>query len=283
MRLTTRSGRTIAVHDLGGVGPAILLCHATGFCGRAYEPLTRLLTASRRVWAVDLRGHGESPARDDDEFAWASMVEDVLTAARAVAAAVAQADGAPGAVHLAGHSMGGAIGLQTEADHPGTFASAYLYEPVIAPPDPPPARSDLMATAARQRREVFPSRAAALARYAARPPLRDLTAGALAAYVEHGFEDLPDGTVRLRCRAEQEARFFEASGRITWATVARAAVPTLVATGEMSDSELVPAAPGLAAALPDARHVSYGHLGHFGPLQDAVTVGRDILAHTEGR
>ncbi|WP_261569512.1 hypothetical protein [Frankia gtarii] len=130
---------------------------------------------------------------------------------------------------------------------------------------------------------MFPSRQAALARYATRPPLRELTAGALAAYVEHGFEDLPDGTVRLRCRAEQEARFFEASGRITWATVAKAALPTVVATGEQSDSELIPAAPGLAAALPAARHVSYGHLGHFGPLQDAVSVGRDILVHTAAR
>ncbi|KQM02607.1 putative hydrolase or acyltransferase of alpha/beta superfamily [Frankia sp. CpI1-P] len=282
MRLTTRPGRTIAVHDLGGDGPAILLCHATGFCGRAYEPLTRLLRASRRVWAVDLRGHGESPAPDDGDFAWVSMVDDVLSAARAVAAAAADADGSPGAVHLAGHSMGGAIGLQTEADHPGTFASAYVYEPVIFPPQLRPPRSNPMADAARKRREVFPSRAAALARYAARPPLRELNAGALAAYVEHGFEDLPDGTVRLRCRAESEARTFEASGRITWGTVAKAAVPTVVATGEVSDSELVPAAPGLAAALPAARHVSYGHLGHFGPLQDAVTVGRDILAHTTG-
>lgn len=283
MRLTTEQGRTIAVHDLGGDGPTVLLCHATGFCGRAYEPLARVLTRARRVWAMDMPGHGESPAPADGDFAWASMVDGVRTAARAVAEAVAEEDGSPGAVHVVGHSMGGAIALQTESDHPGTFASAYAYEPVIFPPEMRPSRSNTMAEAARRRREVFPSRAEALARYAVKPPLRELNAAALAAYVEHGFADLPDGTVRLRCRAEHEARVFEASGRITWATVARAAIPTVVATGQESESVLVASAPELAAALATARHLSYRHLGHFGPLQDAVSVGGDILAHTCAR
>jgi hypothetical protein len=31
----------------------------------------------------------------------------------------------------------------------------------------------------------------------------------------HGFEDVSDGTVRLKCRAEYEKRTFEAAGKAT--------------------------------------------------------------------
>ena len=51
----------IAVHDLGGEGDALLVCHATGFCGRVYEPFARTLGSQHHVHAVDLRGHSDSP------------------------------------------------------------------------------------------------------------------------------------------------------------------------------------------------------------------------------
>jgi pimeloyl-ACP methyl ester carboxylesterase len=51
----------IAIHDLGGVGEPLLVCHATGFCGHMYEPLARSLRTRHHVFAVDLRGQGDSP------------------------------------------------------------------------------------------------------------------------------------------------------------------------------------------------------------------------------
>jgi pimeloyl-ACP methyl ester carboxylesterase len=282
MRLTTDRGTSVELHDLGGVdpgsGPAVLVCHATGLCGRAYEHLAAHLAGRAHVWALDFPGHGATPASADGVADWRLWVDEVVTAVAAIAAQ------GGGPVHAVGHSMGGAVALQAEADRPGLLASAYLYEPVITAGPVLAAGANRLATGARRRRAVFPSREAALWRYASRPPLGDLSAQSVAAYVEHGFEDLPDGTVRLRCLPEYEAAVFESSGDVTYETVAAAKLPVLVAVGA-AEPVAPPStfAPGLVAALPNAVLASHDHLGHFGPLQAPPVIAADILRHVAGR
>ncbi|ADP83147.1 alpha/beta fold hydrolase [Pseudofrankia inefficax] len=278
MRLTTERGTTAVLHDLGGVGPgagpAVLICHATGFCGQAYRQLAHQLGPRAHVWALDLPGHGETPPPADGDFDWRRWTAEVTAAVAAIRATGAAT------VHAVGHSMGGAVALAAEVDRPGLFASAYLYEPVVTATPAPASGTNVLAGGARRRRAEFPSRAAALWRYSSRPPLGDLTAQSLAAYVEHGFTDLPDGTVVLRCLPEHEALTFEASGRITYETVAAAKLPVLIAVGA-AEPVVPPAtfAPGLAAALPAATLTSHAHLGHFGPLQAPAVIAADILRH----
>ncbi len=275
MRVPSSSGTTIAVHDLGGSGPTLLICHATGFCGGAYAPLAQALAPHHHVFALDARGHGESTPPADGDFDWAGMADDVAAAAATVTAA------APGPLHVVGHSMGGAATLLTEHRRPGTFATAYLYEPIVPPVAIPPGTvSNPLAEGARRRREVFPSRAEALWRYAGRPPLGVLQAASLAAYVTAGFEDLDDGTVRLRCRAEHEARTFESTGGIHTALVADVALPTVVAVGGGDPGPVAAMAPALATALPHATLEHHPDLGHFGPLQAPAAVAARIVAHT---
>jgi len=272
VNLTTAEGTTIALHDLGGSGPPLLICHATGFCGRAYEPLAAVLATRHRVWAVDLRAHGDSPPPPDDDFSWRRVPHDVLAAVEAISSEP---------IHVFGHSMGGAVAMQTEADHPGTFATGYLYEPIILNPGARELRTqNPLADGARKRREVFSSKQEALWRFAGRSPLDRLGAGSLAAYVEHGFEELSDGTVRLKCRAEHEARTFEDSGSITTETVASVSIPVVVAAGGEPESPLPALGPELTAVLPRARHVIYEHLDHFGPFQDLYTITKDVFALT---
>jgi pimeloyl-ACP methyl ester carboxylesterase len=194
-------------------------------------------------------------------------------------AAVAAIDA--GSVVGFGHSMGGAALLLAEATRPGTLRGAYVYEPIVMPPMPDGMRApgaSPLAAMSRRRRATFPSRADALMRYATRPTLNVLRADALAAYVEHGFEDTPDGTVRLRCDPEDEAKTFEGAN-VSVEDVREVSVPVTVAMGER-DLESAPAAfaPAVAAALVEAELLSYRHLGHFGPLQDPDTVTEDVLA-----
>jgi pimeloyl-ACP methyl ester carboxylesterase len=270
VHVTSSDGVYLAVHDFGGEGPPLLICHATGFCGWAYEPLAAALRDRHHVWALDFRGHGDSAAPGDGDFSWDGAAGDVLAAVDAMGAEQ---------VDAVGHSMGGAAALLAEIRRPGVLRSAYLYEPIVLPPSF--ARTlgqNAMADAARRRREVFASRAEALARYAGRPPLDVLRAGALSAYVEHGFADQPDGTVRLKCRAEHEARTFEAEGKATVDGIRGLRVPATVAIGS-TDRGWTPAmfGPAVVDALPNARLVAYRHLGHFGPLQDPDSVAEDIL------
>ena len=118
-------------------------------------------------------------------------------------------------VHAFGHSLGGASLLIAETVRPGMLRTAYLFEPIVLTEAYTSERTNLMSDAARRRRDVFGSKAEALWRYAGRAPLGLLRADALAAYVEHGFEELPDGTVRLKCRPESEARTFECETKMT--------------------------------------------------------------------
>jgi len=266
-------GVTIAVHDLGGEGDEVLVvCHATGFCGRAYEPLAAELTGRFHVVALDFRGHGDSSLPANGNFDWGAMADDLLAALGAVAAG-------PPVVGF-GHSMGGAALLLAELRSPGLLRAAHLFEPIVLPGgDPTAAGSVPLAEIARKRRASFPSKAEALYRYASRPPLNVLQAGALAAYVEHGMEELPDGSARLKCAPESEAATFEAAGKPTVDQLHEVRTPVTVAVGT-TERGWTPASygPAISSALPNGRLERHPLLGHFGPLQGPATVGAMILS-----
>ncbi len=271
MHVSSTQGVTVALHDLGGDGPPLIICHATGFHGRTYEPFARLLTGSYHVWAIDFRGHGASTPPDDENFDWVGMADDLLASIDAIGG---------GPVYAVGHSLGGATVLRAAHREPDAVAKAYLYEPIVMPLDwERPAGENRMADPARRRREVFGSRGEALMRYAIRTPLGVLRADCLAAYVEHGFVDIAEGGVRLACRSENEARTFEASGTVTLSMAAEVDMPVVVGAGGAPDpGSMAVLALGLVEALPQGRMVVYEHLGHFGPLQDPITIARDVLA-----
>jgi pimeloyl-ACP methyl ester carboxylesterase len=200
------------------------------------------------------------------------MADDVLACADAL--------GVSG-VHAFGHSMGGTAALLAERRRPGLIASAYFFEPIFIPAEwTTGVHENHMEIAARRRREVFPSRAEALYRYASKTVLgRELRADSLAAYVEHGFDDLPEGGVRLACRAEHEARTFAAEDKMTFELLDRIEVPAVIGIGHLTPS------PGpadgarlVAERLPHARLVEYDFLGHFGPLQDPERIAADVAA-----
>jgi len=263
-------GVELALHQLGGSGPDLIICHATGFHGLAYAPLARALAASFTVWAIDFRGHGASTAPASGDFAWTGMAQDLLTCVDEIGS---------GSVRAVGHSLGGAAILLAELARPGTIDGAYLFEPIAFPKDHLASRkANPMSGPARRRREVFESRRAALERYNSRPPLNELRLDALAAYVEHGFVDLADGSVTLACRPEHEARTFESDEKLTIDRLDGLAIPLWVGAGR-SDGSPGPAAfaPMIAAAVSGARLIDYEDLGHFGPLEDPDRIAADII------
>ena len=100
----------------------------------------------------------------------------------------------------------------------------------------------------------------------------------LAAYVEHGFEQAPDGSVTLRCRPEVEAATFENGPRHhTFDRLGEITTPTTVARG--SDATPGPASMALyiVERLPNATLEDHPDLGHFGPLQDPPAIARSIM------
>ncbi|HEX2041781.1 MAG TPA: alpha/beta hydrolase [Acidimicrobiales bacterium] len=272
--VTAADGVAVANHELGGSGPAILFSHATGLHGLVWAPLASHLQDAFRCVSLDHRGHGDSGTPPGLDFDWRGLARDVLAVVDGLALGDA---GAP--VFGVGHSSGGTAVLLAEQARPGTFAALYCFEPILVAADPPLGRDtgNWLAAGARRRREVFGSREEARDQYAAKPPFADWSAEALEAYVGHGFEDLPDGTVRLKCRGENEALVYEmATAHDGFARLARVRCPVLLAGGETSDAFTPAARAALLERLPDARVEVVPRLGHFGPLEDPAAVAASI-------
>lgn len=268
MRTPSRDGVELAVHDLGGDGPPLLIAHATGFLAAVYRPMAERLGDRFRCWGIDFRSHGDSAKADD--LTWPRMAEDAL--------AVVDALGLERPFAF-GHSMGGAALTLAELDRPGTFRALYLYEPVLVPLGTFPqgdGDDNPMSAAARRRRPGFPSRDAAYENYAAKPPLNVLHPEALRAYVDDGFADIGDVVV-LKCTPDDEAETFRGGGRHNgFDRLGELTLPVTVAQGAVPDPGPGMLAPSQAAAIPGGRHVVLDGLGHFGPVQDPDAVAASV-------
>ena len=269
-------GVQVATYDLGGEGPDLLLVHATGFCGGVWAPLAAHLPELRRA-ALDVRGHGRSdpPPGSAD---WELAAHDVLATIDALG--LERPFGA-------GHSMGGALLAIAELQRPGTFSGLWLYEPIIMPKEVVEGGRDgsnPLAEGARRRRERFDSADQALENFGSKPPLDALHPDALAAYVEHGFEPLPDGSVALRCAPDREAANYEVGGlHRTFEHLGELRCPVTVLHGRADAPGPASFAPLIARAVPDGRLEAHPLLGHFGPLEDPAGMAASIrLAVTGG-
>ncbi len=264
--MPSTDGVEIALHDLGGRGPTLVLCHATGFHGQVWAPVADALADRFSCVALDFRGHGASVVPDDLRYGWSGMADDLLATVDEVAG------GDP--VRCAGWSMGGAAIVLAELRRPGTVSAAWLFEPIVFPPretdEPTP-----LAEGARRRREHFDSRDEAYARYEGKGPFARADPRSLRAYVDHGFVDDPAGGVVLACRGETEAQVFESSDNGAFDQLHRYQVPTVVvASGD--DEGPAALAPMVATMAPGAALERMPELTHFGPLEDPDQVAASI-------
>lgn len=204
IRVETPSGVRINVWDHGGEGPALVLSHCTGTHGRVWDPIVPALREKFHVYAWDTRGHGDSDKPANlDLYTWRYSGEDVV--------AVYNALGLTNDVRAIGHSAGASHLCYAELMQPGVISKAILIDPIIHPPLTGTWENPLAISAARRRRH-FDSKQAAFDNYASKPPLNAWTPETLSAYVEHGFNELPDGRIELKCSPEIESAIYARGG-----------------------------------------------------------------------
>jgi pimeloyl-ACP methyl ester carboxylesterase len=268
----------VAYTDLGGGAdrPPLLFAHATGFHGHVWRPVARRLEDAFHLFTFDERGHGDTPPSEDGQ-SWHGFARDAL--------AVVDATGMQRPFGV-GHSAGGAALILAELERPGTFSALWCFEPILPPAMPAamptpivlPSNANPLAAGARRRREVFPSKDAAYENYASKPPFEVLDPEALRAYVDFGFDELGDGTVRLKCRGEIEARTYEmAGGHHAVERLGELRCPVTFASGGRTDTMFSgDYLARLAEAVPEGRTEVFADLGHFGPLQDPDAIAASI-------
>lgn len=204
IRVPTQSGVHINLWDHGGQGPILVLSHCTGTHGRVWDPLVPALLEHFHVYAWDTRGHGDSDKPADlDQYTWRLSGEDVVD--------VYDALGFTGDIRAIGHSAGASHLCYAELMRQGIVSKALLIDPIIHPPTGEIHDNPLVVAAAKRRRH-FDSKQAAYDNYAAKPPMNAWTPDTLHAYVEYGFNELPDGRVELKCLPEIESAVYARGG-----------------------------------------------------------------------
>jgi pimeloyl-ACP methyl ester carboxylesterase len=250
--------------------PPVVLVHGFGDAFTAWDGWTATLAASRRVYRIDLPGHGLTRAPPLYR----------LTAAGSIALVDAFADALSlERFALAGYSLGGAVAWHYAVAHPRRLTALVLVAaagwPLPPPKDLPLAFRILQ----------YPAGRWLLARIDNRP------------LIEDGLrKDVHDPRVVTPSFIDRWAEFQRAPGHreilmsidfasfatASEATLAGVAVPTLVLHGEADP--LVPVASGrrFAAAIPGARLITYADVGHLPQLEVAARSAADVAAFLDG-
>lgn len=268
----TSTGPVIALYDLGGSGPPLLLAHATGLCGTVLSPIATHLRDHFSCASIDERAHGNSTPPPDGNFDWRLFAQDILDVIDYLGLSQ---------VYGFGHSCGGASLLLAEETRPDTFAALYCYEPVIFPSDtpmPPGKDGNHLAQGALRRRTSFPSRQDAYDNFSPKEPFNKFTDECLRLYIDNGFREMPDGTVHLRCDRKNESAVYSLGmSHDAYRHLSEVACPVTLACGT-EDAFLGPDVQKIFLdRLPDARLEVLDGLGHFGPVQDPKRVAESVL------
>lgn len=164
-----------------GAAPLVLV-HGGAAHARWWAPHAPMLTAGRRVIAIDLSGHGDSGWRD--VYRAEQWAQEVL--------AVVEDAGGVGRPVIAGHSMGGFVTIVTAAVHGRDLEGAIVLDSPVRRPDP---ESDEGRGGRRGfvQRRVYPDREAILGRFKLIPPQPCENDWFLDYIAQHSIREEPDG------------------------------------------------------------------------------------------
>lgn len=209
----------LAYYDSGGKGPVWLLTHGNGFSAACHQfYFNKLKKAKQRVVALDFAGHGLSESTLDFQN-WDFYRDQIA----ALIDHLKLSD-----VIGFGHSMGAAALMRAAAIQPQKFKVIIALDPTLlrwwsviytAILEPP------ISKYAKKRREVFVSREKAGKLLRRTPTFASWSDESFDGYLQSCFRDQSDGSVKLSCSAELEAKNFRSQGAFSLLGYRRLKVP----------------------------------------------------------
>lgn len=271
MPVPSSSALSLANQCLGAADTVICLHSSTGSQAQ-WRPLVQALTPRWQVLALDLHGHGRSPA-------WPADAPNTLDvdagAVQHLLQGLDDGSGSPQGVHLVGHSYGAAVALRVAMRFPQRVLSLTLYEPVVFGLLP-------AGTPARHEVEDIARSVAGLVK---------ARALAEAARVFVGYWGGPQAWLQMNPaqqatvihRISTVPRHFEALFAARWRKqhFARLQMPMLLMQGSETRRSAAGVMQELLKALPQARHCVVEGAAHLGPITDASTVRQVMQLHLD--
>lgn len=241
-----------------GTEPLILL-HGVGGRAASFRGLMVHLAPLMRVLAWDMPGHGASAPLP--EMTFPALADAVLR--------LADAEGAE-RVHLAGHSMGGMVALQTALDAGNRVASLTLIgtTPVFGGRDPSFAQQFLDSRlapldAGKSMADVAQTLVPAMMGPDPDPLVMAEAMASMASIAPDNYRQ----TLSCLTTFNQRDRLAEVTA------------PALVIAGEHDTTAPVRTQARMAQALPRARMVTIPGAGHLTPMEAPGAVAHAIAAH----
>ena len=257
--------------------PRLILLHATGFLARLWQPVAEKLATRFDVYALDMRGHGDSdkPPPVGDNYHWRNLVADLRGFCEALALR---------GVPIVGHSSGGAAAAYLAGTNPEYVSHVALFEPIIFPADfaPPEDRRNELAEGARKRRMVWSNTDEIVEAYQGRPAFERWRPDVLRLYAEHGTFRREDGQIELKCPGEVEAAFFDNSRSLdTWDRLPDIRCPTLVMWGQMTPEPFPWLMAQIAERISSATTATIPDAGHLAPMERPNALADAVLSFME--
>jgi pimeloyl-ACP methyl ester carboxylesterase len=245
--------------------PAIVLLHGLTGHARTWDRLAAELASRYRVLALDQRGHGDTAAAPDGDYAVGTMAEDVAAFAEHVALA---------RFALIGLSMGGRVAIAYAARHRERVERLALVDigPEIHIAGLERIRSSIAATP-----ERFDSEEEAIELARRANPL--YAEDELVRRVRHGLRRTPDGSLAWKYDRALRQMMRDGGRRDTtdlWEPLARIACPALVVRGALSDILSPEIAHKMLDRLADGRLVEIANAGHTVPGDQPAEFSRVV-------
>lgn len=281
MHVPSPSSLALANQCLGPADTVICLHSSTGSQAQ-WKPLVQALTPRWQVLALDLYGHGRSPAWPADApntlDVDADAVQQLLQGLDEAADDAATAGEASPGVHLVGHSYGAAVALRVAMRRPQFVRSLTLYEPVVFGL----LQADEGADAARHEIEDIARSVAGLVK---------ANALAEAARVFVGYWGGPQAWLQMNPtqqatvihRISTVPRHFDALFAARWRArqFARLQMPALLMQGSETRRSAAAVVQQLLQALPQAQHCVVEGAAHLGPITHAAAVRQVMQQHLD--
>jgi lipase len=273
LQTVENDGLDFAVWHWQGIGPRILLIHATGFHSRCWDQVVANLPGFD-CWAFDMRGHGQS-SKPAPPYIWKNFGRDVLVLAHKLNLQFATG---------VGHSMGGhSVSLAAGLDEM-LFKSLILIDPIIVH------RKHYSEALTKEhpvqrRKNHWQSPEEMFERYKDKTPFDTWNKAVLKDYCQYGL--IPSKTrdgFELACPPIVEGSIYNNSmdkeGADIYDEIAKIKARTLVMHAPLSPSrkieDLIPA--DLGALFPNGKDELLPDLTHFIPMEAPQLVADRIKA-----
>ena len=278
-------GTRVNVFEYGTQGgQQVLFVHATGFHARCWDQVVSHLPSELHIFAVDMRGHGQS--ENKGPFTWQRLGQDILSLAEHL--------GLQNILGV-GHSMGGHCITHAAGHQPRLFRRLILVDPVILSPNlyqnsKRHQYEDVSEHPVARRRSHFASVQEMHDRYVDRKPYSLWQPQVFMDYCTYGLVPAPSGTgLALACPPHIEASIYMGNfDADLYTLIPKIEVPTLVlrarprdASSKEMDFSASPTWPELADQFPHGQDIMLPELTHFIPMQDPALVADFIRVAAE--